>query len=256
MKQSGKHASCGAICTVCHNLPVHLHYKVENVYIAGIIPGQCEPSSYHLNHVLCPLVDDLLQAWSPVFQLNHSAFHPFGCLVLCALIPLICNLLAAQKSAGFAGLGQVEGKFCSFCLQTAAGFSNIDPSSWRQWTWQEHLAIAKSWREAQTETICAQIYQKFGVRWSELLCLSYWEIPLDSQWLTPCTIYLLGTFNIIVATSLAWVLKPNWLQKPVCSCIHQMNNSMNLTLLSMQFRLAHRQVSCSFKGVIFYLLHM
>jgi len=175
MKQSGKHASCGAIYMVCHNLPVHLHYQVENVYIAGIIPGPREPSSYHLNHVLRPLVDDLLRAWSPGFQLTRSAIHPFGCLVLCALIPLVCDLLAARKSAGFAGLGQAEGKFCSFCLQTAEGFSNTDPSSWRRRTRQEHLAIAKSWRDAQTEAIRAQIYQKFGVRWSELLRLSYWD---------------------------------------------------------------------------------
>ncbi|KIM66101.1 hypothetical protein SCLCIDRAFT_14748 [Scleroderma citrinum Foug A] len=129
---------------ICHNLPVHLCYHVENVYIAGIIPGQREPSSYHLNHVLRPLVDDLLQAWSPRFQLTHSAIHPFGCLVLCTLIPLVCDLLAAWKSAGFAGLGQ-------------------------------HLTIAKSWRDMQTETIRVQIYQKFGIRWSELLCLLYWD---------------------------------------------------------------------------------
>jgi len=109
-KQSGKHVSFGAVYMVCLNLPVDLRYQLENVYLAGIIPGPHEPSSYHLNHVIQPLVDDLIDAlvaWIPV--------NPHRCLVLCVVIPLVCDLLAARKTAGFAGLGNLEGKYCSFC---------------------------------------------------------------------------------------------------------------------------------------------
>ncbi|KIM67472.1 hypothetical protein SCLCIDRAFT_41335, partial [Scleroderma citrinum Foug A] len=60
-KQSGKHISFGAIYMGCNNLlPVHLCYNIENVYLAGIIPGPQEPPQYYLNHILYPLVDDLL----------------------------------------------------------------------------------------------------------------------------------------------------------------------------------------------------
>jgi len=174
-KQSGKHVSFGAVYMVCLNLPVDLRYQLENVYLAGIIPGPHEPSSYHLNHVIRPLVDDLIDAWSPGFQLTHTAAHAFGCLVLCAVIPLVCDLLAVRKTAGFAGLGNLEGKYCSFCLQTAAGIANTDVSSWKRRTWKEHVAIAELWRDAESEGIREKIYAQFGIRWSELLHLTYWN---------------------------------------------------------------------------------
>ncbi|KIO04369.1 hypothetical protein M404DRAFT_118200, partial [Pisolithus tinctorius Marx 270] len=51
-KQGGKHTLFGAIYMVCHNLPIHLHYQLENVYVACIIPRPQEPSYYCLNHIL------------------------------------------------------------------------------------------------------------------------------------------------------------------------------------------------------------
>jgi len=174
-KQGGKHTSFGAIYMVCHNLPTHLRYQLENVYIAGIIPGPREPSHYHLNHILQPLVDDLIHCWSPGLFLARTAIHVFGCLVRCAVILLVCDLLAARKTAGFAGLGTTQGKFCSFCQQSGSEFSNTDTSTWRRRSWQEHLAIVEMWRDAYTEKIRQQIYDTFGVRWSELLRLPYWD---------------------------------------------------------------------------------
>ncbi|KAH7917070.1 hypothetical protein BV22DRAFT_1027010, partial [Leucogyrophana mollusca] len=37
-RQAGKSVSVGGIYMVCMNLPVHLRYRVENVYLVGIIP--------------------------------------------------------------------------------------------------------------------------------------------------------------------------------------------------------------------------
>ncbi|KAG2744864.1 hypothetical protein P692DRAFT_20662470, partial [Suillus brevipes Sb2] len=51
-KQGGPSTSIGAIYLICHNLPAHLRYKLENVYLAGIIPGPREPYQHHLNHLL------------------------------------------------------------------------------------------------------------------------------------------------------------------------------------------------------------
>lgn len=174
-KQGGKHTSFGAIYMVCLNLPIHLRYQLENVYIAGIIPGPQEPSSYRLNHVLHPLADDLIRCWAPGLCLTRTANHTFGCLVRCAVIPLVCDLLAARKTAGFAGLGPTKGKFCSFCQQSSSDVGDTDISAWRRRTWQEHFAMAKMWRDAQTDGIRQRIYDAFGVRWSELLRLPYWD---------------------------------------------------------------------------------
>ncbi|KIN95636.1 hypothetical protein M404DRAFT_101311, partial [Pisolithus tinctorius Marx 270] len=51
-KQSGKHISFGIIYLACNNLPVHLQCQMENIYLAGIIPGPQEPLYDQLNHVL------------------------------------------------------------------------------------------------------------------------------------------------------------------------------------------------------------
>ncbi|KIO05596.1 hypothetical protein M404DRAFT_58486, partial [Pisolithus tinctorius Marx 270] len=149
---------------ICNNLPVHSHYSIENVYLAGIIPGPKEPSHDQINHVLSPLVDDLLKGWSPGLQLTRTALHPLGCLVRCAVIPLVCDMLAARKTAGFAGLGSHPGKYCAFCLQDGWNTANVDVSSWRRRTWQEHVAIATLWKNAATEGIRQQIYTTFGIR--------------------------------------------------------------------------------------------
>lgn len=174
-KQGGKHTSFGAIYMVCLNLPIHLRYQLENVYIAGIVPGPQEPSSYRLNHVLQPLVDDLIRCWAPGLCLTRTAVHTFGCLVRCAVIPLVCDLLATRKAAGFAGLGSTKGRFCSFCQQSGSDFGNTDISTWGRRTWQEHFAIAKMWRDAHTDGTRQRIYDAFGLRWSELLRLPYWD---------------------------------------------------------------------------------
>ncbi|KAF8834764.1 hypothetical protein BDN67DRAFT_873155, partial [Paxillus ammoniavirescens] len=51
-KQGGKHVSFGAIYLICNNLPIHLCYHIENVYIAGIILGPNKLSGYEINHIL------------------------------------------------------------------------------------------------------------------------------------------------------------------------------------------------------------
>lgn len=70
-KAAGKSYSVGGIYLACLNLPVHLRYKPENIYLAGIIPGPREPHLYETNHFLELLVDDLLPLW-PIYWLGES----------------------------------------------------------------------------------------------------------------------------------------------------------------------------------------
>ncbi|KIK18256.1 hypothetical protein PISMIDRAFT_14501 [Pisolithus microcarpus 441] len=70
------------------------------------------------------------------------------------------------------------GKHTSFgaiYMQSGSDFGNTDISTWGQWTWQEHFAIAKMWRDAHTDRTRQRIYDTFGLRWSELLRLPYWD---------------------------------------------------------------------------------
>lgn len=174
-KQAGKHTSVGAIYMICHNLPIQLHYRIENVYLAGIIPGPNEPSQHHLNHLLCPLVDELLKFWVPGVQLMRTASSTFGTLLHFVIAPLVCDLPAMRKTAGFAGHGTRLGRLCSFCLQDASNISSTDVKSWKRRTWQEHLAIAHLWNTTVNETIQNSIWKEYGIRWSELVRLPYWD---------------------------------------------------------------------------------
>ena len=85
---------------VCYNLPLQLRYHIENVYIAGIIPRPTEPSLHHLNHILQPLINDLLHGWECGFHFTQTSVHEFGCMVCCAIIPLVCDLPALCKALG------------------------------------------------------------------------------------------------------------------------------------------------------------
>ena len=101
-KQSGKSHSLGAIYMACLNLPPQLRYKPENIFLAGIIPGPREPNVDQLNYLLAPLVDELLVLWSTGVCMSRTLTRPLGRLVRAAVIPLVCDLPAARKVAGYA----------------------------------------------------------------------------------------------------------------------------------------------------------
>ncbi|RPD57897.1 hypothetical protein L227DRAFT_478549, partial [Lentinus tigrinus ALCF2SS1-6] len=51
-KQGGKSHSIGAIYMACLNLPPHLRYRPENIYLAGVIPGPREPTVFEINSLI------------------------------------------------------------------------------------------------------------------------------------------------------------------------------------------------------------
>lgn len=172
-KKAGKSHSVGGIYVACLNLPPHLRYRTENIFLAGIIPGPHEPSLDQINHFLAPLVDVLLDLWHNGVRLSRTATRSSGRLVRIAFIPLVCDLPALRKSAGFAG--HSADRMCSFCLQLKKQIHNLDRAKWQRRTWQDHLRIALRWRDAQTQKERDTIFKDHGLRWSELLRLPYWD---------------------------------------------------------------------------------
>ena len=172
-KQAGKKASSGAIYMICLNLPPEIRYKPENMFLVGIIPGPHEPSLHQINHLLRPLVDDLLIAWHDGIRLSRTALHPTGRTVRCAVVPLVCDLPAARQMAGYAPC--ISMNCCSYCLLKLQEIDNFDESTWLRMSWEEHLSIAMQWRDAPSEAARCALYDKHGVRWSELLRLPYWD---------------------------------------------------------------------------------
>jgi len=111
-KQAGKSVSFGIISVVCLNLPVSMRYKPENMFLAGVIPGLKEPP-LTLKHYLSPLVDEFLTFWDPGVQFSQTCKFPEGRLVLCALILIVCDLLATRKTIGYAACSHEH--FCNVC---------------------------------------------------------------------------------------------------------------------------------------------
>ena len=164
----------GAVYMVCDNLPPHLRFHPEYMYLTTLIPGPKEPSLHELNHILHPLINKLLEFWHQGVYIKHTATRLAGHLVRAALIPLVCDLPAVRKTAGFAHYAHHH--FCSFCSLLKSDISNVDRSTWPPChTWEEHALVARAWWDALTKAIRQEIFDNHRLHWSELLCLPYWD---------------------------------------------------------------------------------
>ncbi|PIL29463.1 hypothetical protein GSI_08405 [Ganoderma sinense ZZ0214-1] len=172
-KKAGKSHSIGAIYLACLNLPIDMRYAPEYIYLAGIIPGPREPVLDELNHFIRPLIDEFLVLWTRGLYFGRTALRWTGRFVRAALIPLVCDLPALRKTAGFAGHSSKH--LCSFCPLPKDDIGNLNRSTWpARRTRAEHLRIATEWRDA-TKARRDEIFEEHGLRWSELLCLPYWD---------------------------------------------------------------------------------
>jgi len=182
-REAGKRTAICGIYLVCFNLPPALHFKMENVFLLGIVPGPREPSTHEVNHLLRPLVDDLLLLWNLGIYLSQTARYPFGRLVRGALLPVICDLPAARRVAGLGG--HASGHFCSECLLKLEDINNLESDTWQKRDYQSHMQHAQRWKDAETETERTRVFQEYGAKWSELLRLPYWDptkfVVIDSM---------------------------------------------------------------------------
>jgi hypothetical protein len=173
-KQAGKSSSIGAIYMVCLSLPPAIRYKAENVFLVSIIPGPKEPNVEQLNRLLKPIVDDFLKLWNPGIRLSCTAAKQFGRVVKCAIVPVVCDLPALRKTAGFAG--HAAHNFCSFCRVKKADIAdNFNFESWPRRGWKDHLCEAERWKNADSNSEREKIFKRHGLRWTELLRLPYWD---------------------------------------------------------------------------------
>jgi hypothetical protein len=172
----GKKNSLGAITLVCLNLPPTERYKVENIYLFGIIPGPKEPSLEQINHLLRPLVQELQMFWSTGCFFKSTSAHPNGRTIRVAVFPLIADLPALRKAAGFGG--HQATLFCSFCLLDQKNIEETDKSKFPLRTHEEHLAHATEWLNSDSRTDRDGLVKKHGARWSVLNELKYWR-PIE-----------------------------------------------------------------------------
>lgn len=174
-KQAGKKVSFGVISVVCLNLPLSMRYKPENMFLAGVIPGPKEPP-LTLKQYLSPLVDEFLVFWDPGIRFSHTCKFPEGRLIRCALILVICDLLATRKTIGYAACSHE--RFCNFCncTRTGQGYGDTNCGAWGRKTNEEWRKAAAEYQACGNEEDKAAQFNKTGVRWSELLRLPYFDV--------------------------------------------------------------------------------
>lgn len=183
-KKGGGTSGCGAVYMVCLNLPPHLRYRLENMFLVSIIPGLNHPSLVQINHLLKPLVDDLIQFWDS--GVYYSRTHNFqkGRHVRCTLVPVICDLPAARQMMAFAA--HSSNHFCCYCGLLATEMDNLDINTWPPGinTREKWVDIATRWKEALTKERL-RLFNKYSIRYSELLRLPYWDptrfVVIDSM---------------------------------------------------------------------------
>jgi hypothetical protein len=173
-KQAGKKVSSTAISLVCYNLPKGQRLLVHNVHVLAIIPGPHEPSLSEINHLLTPVVEEFQEFWDPGVWYSSTPTYKHGRLVKGALGPVILDLKAARQVTGCASHSATQ--FCMYCLVVKDDINNIDHHRWEEVSLKVHKKRALAWKSAPTEKARAKLFEKYGIRWSALLDLPYWDL--------------------------------------------------------------------------------
>lgn len=176
--------SSTAIYMVCLNLPPDIRHRIENVFLVGIIPGPGEPSLTQINHFLNPLVNDLILFWDRGVYYTRTFKHARGRLVRCALVPVVCDTPAARQIMACGSHSSTH--FCPYCGLLLNDLDNLDMDTWPPGvqTREDFVALAEQWRDASSSER-KKLFEKHGIRYTELLRLSYWDpvkfVVIDSM---------------------------------------------------------------------------
>ncbi len=168
---TGKQVSCGVIALYCLNLPPHLRYNIENLFVIGITPASAHPDSDNLENLLAPIVEEFL-ALNIGVQIPTHRF-PGGTLVRVRIAPVLADSPARALICGFMSHSAIH--LCQFCTCEKAKIKGIDSTKWTLRTGERVRQQAVEWKHARTIKARLQAEQSNGVRWTSLHCLPYWD---------------------------------------------------------------------------------
>ncbi|POW15100.1 hypothetical protein PSTT_02351 [Puccinia striiformis] len=168
-KISGKIESTGVFALSCLNLPPSIRNKLSHMCLAGITPGPYSPDPHTFNHLLSPLVDDLIKLDAGLIILTHRS--PAGRFVQVKLLCGYGDILATKKIVGYASHSAT--KFCSFCHAKQCDIHLLQLAKRREK--DETISAAKDSKKVDSVSAQEKILTNTGVRWSELNRLTYWD---------------------------------------------------------------------------------
>ena len=192
MKEAKQTVSSTAIWLILLNLPPHLRYRPENMFLAGIIPGPKKPSLSDINHPINILVNDLREFFDPGVFYSRTARHTRGCRVRAILVPVVADMPAARQASGFAS--PTATFFCTLCHLKIQDIENLDKQSWPKRDVGEHGRLAREWKDAQTTEEQEALFKRHGLRWTPLLSLKYWD-PILFTAIEPMHVFDAGLFQ-------------------------------------------------------------
>jgi len=169
--------SVGVIYFVLLNLPREERYKWENVLVGGIIPEmKKEPKS--LNEFLDPIVGELKALWKGVRIQTSTSCVPLTHRA--ALLLASSDIPASRKLCGFKGHAAHRG--CSRCFKLfpstfteKADYSGFDVENWPPRDNATHRINANKVKNAPNKTQHETLAKKYGVYYSSLLDLEYFN---------------------------------------------------------------------------------
>jgi hypothetical protein len=192
MKEAKQTVSSTAIWLVLLNLPSHLRYRPENMFLAGVIPGPRKPSLSDVNHSMGLLVDVLLEFFDPGVWYSRTAKHRNRHRVRAILVPVVSDMPAARQAGGFAS--PTATFFCTLCCLKIQDIENLDKHTWPVRDVGEHIQFARQWRNARTTKEQEALFKDHGIRWSALLDLPYWN-PILFTAVEPMHVFDAGLFQ-------------------------------------------------------------
>lgn len=159
------------------SIPRVERYKWENVIIAGIIPElKKEPKS--LNTFLGPVIDELNALWKGLQLQTSSNRSPQ--LYRAAILLSSSDIPATRKLCGFKGHSAHRG--CSKCFKFFPGtfsektdYSGFDIDDWPLRSNETHRLNANKVRNAPNKTKMEKLAKQYGVYYSKLLELEYFD---------------------------------------------------------------------------------
>ncbi|TFK70725.1 hypothetical protein BDN72DRAFT_743117, partial [Pluteus cervinus] len=144
------------------------------IFLVGIIPGPDKPSTDQINHAIQLLVKVLLEFWNPGVFFSRTYEHPLGKRFLAMLIPFIADMLAARQVTGLPGTTMAH-YCCTFCDIDIDDLDVFEPSVWPAKDLQHIRNIASQYKAAANEKAQQTLFDAYGIRWTPLLDLPYWD---------------------------------------------------------------------------------
>ncbi|KAF7373974.1 hypothetical protein MSAN_00610100 [Mycena sanguinolenta] len=163
MKIAGQVLSFGVIILYCLNLPIEVRFRLENIFIVGIIPG--DPDIWTTTHILISFAEMMNKFASPGEKLQTFR-NPLGVLVAARILPLIADLQALRKVAGYMAFNATQ--FCTWCLLKIEDIEDLNYRSWALRNSATVSAQAQAWHNAISATKKNALSKDSGVRWSPI----------------------------------------------------------------------------------------